>query len=149
MILVILTETNRRRVSQEGTCAQGCHWVGLYKDILRRWCPCPFLPSAPHPVWAPSDVHCGKLREAPAHSGLRGGSGTFKSSAQGGRGAETEGLKAAVHATRGSCWCPCFIGITAVSGRGKAGAPAWVCKLPGALGGRCFWNLECLFGLSW
>lgn len=35
----------------------------------------------------------------------------------------------------------CLLWITAVSGQA-----AWVCKLPGALRGRCFWNSEQLFG---
>lgn len=53
--------------------------------------------------------------------------------------AETEGLETVC--TSGEPEMSCLLWITAVSGQA-----AWVCKLPGALRGRCFWNSEQLFG---
>ena len=90
MLLVILTETKRRGVVPRGhLCSgggQGCRCPGPHRGTqgqaaVVQMVPPP--PPAPHRVWAPSDVHHGKVREAPAQSGLWGGSGTFKSSAQG------------------------------------------------------------------
>lgn len=76
------------------TQARGSQWP------LLRWCP--------SPVWAPLDVHGGKVREAPAQRGLLGTSGTFKSTAQ--LWAETEGLEAAC--AGGGQECP----VSSVSG---------------------------------
>lgn len=109
----------------------GLHWAGPHGGTREPAAAAQVVPPAPPPGWAPSDVHGGKVREAPAQGGLWGSSGTFKSPARGGVGRRKG------PARRGGL----FPLNLAVLGAGQA---ACVCKLPGAPGGTQRSFLVCL-----
>lgn len=158
MLLVILTETKRSGVVPRGhLCSgwwSGLPWAGPHRGT-GEWAadvqvvPLPLsCPPAPHQVWAPSDVHHGKVREVPAQSELWGDSGTFESSARGGVGRDRRPPASVRQAGRPEVSLfPLNHGSVRL-GRLKERQPGFA-KLRGAPGGGCFWNPERLFGWSW
>lgn len=108
MLLVILTETERRGWSQEGICApgggQGCHWAGPYRGT--RMGQLLLGPGAGDPSLRSSSpshhVHRGEGREAPAQSGLWGALAPLKALPREEVWAETEGLAGRRCSGRGS-----------------------------------------------
>lgn len=132
-----------RRGGQSGTGQDQAGALGSRRLLLRR-CPSPLPPPVPPPVRAPSGGHHGKVREAPGQPGLRDGSGTFESTARGGVGRQKASRHCAPWGRRGDPFPQTHGSVRCGTGE----QAAWVCKLPGAPGGRCFWSAERLFGSS-
>lgn len=112
--------------------------------LLLTWPPLPLPPSSPSPSVGTFRCAPWKVREVPAQSGLWGGCGTFKAlprevwAERRPRGSLHQGGAARSVLVPSESW-QCQVG-----GQKEA---AWVCKLPGVLGGRCIWNPA--LGSSW
>lgn len=110
--------------------------------LLLTWPPLPLPPSSPSPSVGTFRCAPWKVREVPAQSGLWGGCGTFKAlprevwAERRPRGSLHQGGAARSVLVPSESW-QCQVG-----GQKEA---AWVCKLPGVLGGRCIWNPEQLW----
>lgn len=85
----------------------GWRWAGPHRGTREPAAAAQGVPPGPPPGWAPSDVLGGKVRGAPAQAGLWGGSGTFKSPAQGGVGRR----KASRQRAPGRAGRPCSLRI--------------------------------------